>query len=108
MNDKPKRPPGRPKNPHGPVDVHIKIDRDLLDAINRPGCNLSNAVRRALRMYLKIEEPNNLKAIAIRIREVKLDIGLLNRELKELREHAGSLGIKDLPAFEDSLDAWEE
>lgn len=106
MNDEPRRKPGRPKNPHGPVDVHIKIDRDLLAAINRPGCNLSNAVRRALRMYLKIEEPDNLKALAIRIRTVKSDIGTLNRELSELREQATALGIKDLHEFEDSLDAW--
>jgi hypothetical protein len=108
MDDKPKRKPGRPKNPHGPVDVHIKIDQDLLDAISRPGCNLSNAVRRALRMYLKIEEPNNIKALAIRIRTVKSDIGGLNRELSELREQAAALGVKDLHKFEDSLESWED
>lgn len=108
MNDPPKkRKPGRPKKPNGPVDVHIKIDRDLLDAINRPGCNMSNAVRRALRMYLKIEEPNNLKALAIRIREAKREMARLNREVSEMREQAKALGVKDIRAFEESLEGWE-
>jgi hypothetical protein len=106
MDDPAKRKPGRPKKKVGSVDVHVKIDRDLLNAINRPGCNLSNAVRRALRMYLKLEEPDNLKALAIRIRSVKSDIGSLNRELAVLREQAKTLGVEDLHEFEDGLEAW--
>jgi len=106
MNDPAKRKPGRPRKQNGPVDRHIKIDRDLFDAINRPGCNLSNAVGRALRMYLKMEQPDNLKAIAIRIRTIKTDMARLTRELQDAREQAKALGVKDLHEFEDSLNAW--
>jgi hypothetical protein len=106
MNDVPKRKPGRPRKQNGPVDRHIKIDRDLFDAINRPGCNLSNAVSRALRMYLKMEQPDNLKALAIRIRTIKTDMARLNRELSDARTQAVALGVKDMEEFEDTLDAW--
>jgi hypothetical protein len=106
MNDVPKRKPGRPRKQNGPVDRHIKIDRDLFDAINRPGCNLSNAVSRALRMYLKMEQPDNLKALAIRIRTIKTDMARLNRELSDARTQAVALGVKDMAEFEDTLDAW--
>jgi hypothetical protein len=107
MNDSANRKAGRPRKSNGPVDRHIKIDRDLLEAVERPGCNLSNAVRRALRMYLKIEEPGNIKASAIRIRELKSEMARINRELSEEREHLKTLGVKNIHEFEESLEIWE-
>lgn len=54
-------------------------------------------------MYLHIEAPNDLKILALRIRTIKKEIGDLNLELTELREHAMSLGVKDLDEFESNF-----
>lgn len=106
MNDVPPRKPGRPRKQNGPVDRHVKIERDLFNAVNRPGCNLTNVINRALRMHLKMEQPDNLKALAIRIRTIKTDMARLNRELSDARDQAVALGVKDMEEFEDTLDAW--
>ncbi len=57
-------------------------------------------------MYLKMEQPDNLKALAIRIRTIKTDMARLNRELSDARAQAVALGVKDMAEFEDTLDAW--
>ena len=100
----------RPKHKGRGNDIKIlaRVDKQLFDAVKRPNCSISYTINRALKACLEKEHPNSLKAIAIRIRTVKSDIGALNRELSELRAQAESLGIKDLHKFEDSLESWED
>ena len=105
--DDPKRKRGRPRKVNNnSIDAHIRVEKYLIDAVQKPGCNLSNTIRRALRMYLKIEDPDNLKALAVRIKDIKSEIAGLNRELLQARNHAKILGVKDMDEFEDSLEGW--
>lgn len=104
--EKPKR--GRPKlvEHHGDIDIHARINKDLLDAVKKPNCSLSYTLNRALRHSLERERPNNLKALAVHIRDLKFEMARINKDLAEARQQAKALGVKDLHEFEDSLDAW--
>jgi hypothetical protein len=110
MNDQqPPKPRGRPRRVEttGEIDIHTRIDGALLNAVKRPNCSVSYTINRALRMCLEKDHPNDLKAIAIRLRESKKEIARLNRDVIELREKAKMLGIKNIHEFEDSLSCWE-
>lgn len=96
-----KRRPKRKGN-DSDVQIHARVDKQLLDAAMRPNCSVSYILNRALKACIEKEHPNNLKALALRIRSVKLDIGRLNQELSELREQAKILGVSDLDEFESN------
>jgi hypothetical protein len=109
MNDSvpTKRRRAKRKEPDTDVQIHARVDKLLLDAVQRPNCSISYTINRALKACLEKEQPNNLKALAIRIRSLKLDAARVTRELSEAREQAKALGVKDIGKFEDSLEAWE-
>jgi hypothetical protein len=108
MNDQPtpiKRRPKRTGNVEE-VDIHARVDKSLLDAVKRPNCRLSYTLNRALKVCMEKEHPNDLKALAVQIRRLKIEMARINKELSEARARVKSLGIKDLHEWEDSLESW--
>lgn len=91
---------GRPPRISNPVNIHVRIPKDLLTAAKRPGCSDSDAIRKGLQLLIKHEQPNSMEAIGIRIRELKKTIAKSTKELNTLREVLKKNGINDLDGFE--------
>ena len=103
MNDQPKRRRPRRTGDYEEKELHVRIDQLLFDAVSRPGCSDAYIITRALKIALEKEQPNELKAIALQIRNIKAEQARLNIQLSELRNRAQALGVKDLDKFEGGL-----
>lgn len=93
---------GRPARIANPVDIHVRVPGDLLDAAKRSAGSDAEAVRKGLCLLIRHDQPESMEALGIRIRELKKSIARDTGELSKIRERLVKMGVEDLDEFESN------
>jgi hypothetical protein len=85
----------RPKRIFNAQKIHVLIEKEKLDEINKSGLSQADFIRCSINAYLEKRNPRDLSAIKIRYKYARKKIGEGTQGLSQCRKDLVSIGLSE-------------